>query len=538
MAIGLVAEWRLFGWAAPRSWIPDLLTGWTLLGCGLVAWSRRPESRSGHLLVAAGVAWFVPNLGAGTWGWLATYGLYLHRGALIQLVLTYPSGRSHGRLDRAAVITGWVMALAAPVWRSQAWTIAAATLLAGYAYVRYAGSVGVERRSRRIAARATIALAAVIAATAAIRLTVKTPAGQEATLLGYETALCILAVALLVGLLRRPADASVVTDLVVDLGGYRSPVLRDELARALGDPTLAVGFWVPESHEYVDATGRPVELPLAGDMRRITRVEWNGEPIAELVHDPSVVDDPLLLQAVATAARFAASNARLHAEARSRMSEVAASRRRLLTAADEERGRLEAQLSQGPARQLSDVLEALQRTDHGKRAREGTIMRVERARLQLALAVDELLELAAGLHPRVVTDQGLALALRSLSKRSPVPVRVEIAASSSLSEEVEVAAYFLCSEALTNVTKYAGPANVLITVAATGSQLEIVITDDGFGGAQLMGGSGLRGLQDRIEALGGTFSLESPLGRGTTVRAVLPLRSSVQADGAPRRNDG
>ena len=146
VAIGLVAEWRLFGWAAPRFWIPDLLTGWTLLGCGFVAWSRRPESRSGLLLVAAGVAWFVPNLGAGTWGWLATYGLYLHRGALIQLVLTYPSGRSHGRLDRAAVITGWVLALAAPVWRSQAWTIAAAALLAGYAYVRYAGSVGVERR--------------------------------------------------------------------------------------------------------------------------------------------------------------------------------------------------------------------------------------------------------------------------------------------------------------------------------------------------------------------------------------------------------
>ena len=185
------------------------------------------------------------------------------------------------------------MAVVAPVWRSQAWTIAAAVVLAGYAYVRYAGSVGVERRFRRVAARAAIALAAVIAAIAAIRLTVATPAGQEATLLAYEAALCVLAVALLVGLLRRPADASVVTDLVVDLGGYRSPVLRDELARALGDPTLAVGFWVPESHEYVDAAGRPVELPLAGDIRRITRVEWNGEPIATLVHDPSVVDDPL-----------------------------------------------------------------------------------------------------------------------------------------------------------------------------------------------------------------------------------------------------
>ena len=219
------------------------------------------------------------------------------------------------------------------------------------------------------------------------------------------------------------------------------------------------------------------------------------------------------------------------------MSEVAASRRRLLTAADEERGRLEALLSQGPARQLSEVLEALHRTDHWKRAGEGTVVRLERARTQLALAVDELLELAAGLHPRAVTDEGLASALTSLAERSPVPVRVEVAAP-SLPEEVEVAAYFLCSEALTNVTKYAGPASVLITVAATGSQLEIVVADDGIGGADLTGGSGLRGLQDRVEALGGIFGLESPPGGGTKVRAVFPLQSSAQADGAPGRNDG
>ena len=349
-----------------------------------------------------------------------------------------------------------------------------------------------------------------------------TSAGQEATLLFYEAALCALALVLLARLVRRPSDASAIADLVVDLAAFRSRALRDALARTLGDPALAVGYWAGDSERYVDAAGRPFEVPEPESSRRVTRIEWDRRPVAVLVHDALVLDDPLLIDGVTTAARFAAANAALHAEARSQMNEVAASRRRLLTAADEERGRLESRLRHGPARQLEAALEMLETASRSRPAGDATQSRLERARTQLAIALDELVELAAGLHPRSVTEGGLANALAALAERSPASVRVEVSAP-RLPEEVAVAAYFVCSEALANVSKHARATNALLTVAARAGELEIVIADDGVGGADLARGGGLRGLQDRVEALDGTFAFESPHGGGTTVRAVLPL---------------
>ncbi len=124
--VGVTAEWRLYGWADPRNWAPDLLTGWTLIACGLAGWSRRPQSRSGALLVATGFAWFAPNFaatGVTALGWLSAHALYLYRGPLIHLVLTYPRGRLVRRLDRAAVAAGYAAAVITPVWGSETATI-------------------------------------------------------------------------------------------------------------------------------------------------------------------------------------------------------------------------------------------------------------------------------------------------------------------------------------------------------------------------------------------------------------------------------
>src|SRR4030095_11311513 len=121
VALGLTAEWVGFGWGDPRHWIPDLAVGWSFIGCGLIAAGQRSESRCGPLMVATGFTWFVGNfaqVGVSAVAWVAAHTVYWHRGPLVQLVLTYPSGRPGSRLVRAAVAVGYAAAVITPIWRS------------------------------------------------------------------------------------------------------------------------------------------------------------------------------------------------------------------------------------------------------------------------------------------------------------------------------------------------------------------------------------------------------------------------------------
>src|SRR5215472_6774791 len=334
--VGVAAEWRLYGWVDPGGWVPDLLTGWVLIGCGLAGWARRPLSWSGALLVAAGFAWFVPDFtvsGVGVLGWLGGHALYLHRGPLVQLVLTYPLGRVRGRMVGAAVAVGYAAAVVTPIWDSRAGTVVLAVGLVVVAARGYLRAAGRERRMRRSALQATAVFAAGVTGVALARIAVGDPA-MNASLLAYELLLCALAAGLLVGLWRWPWEQADVADLVVELGETRSGTLRDELARALGDPSLQVGYWLSGSSGYVDSAGRPLALPDHGSGRATTLVERDDRPLAVLVHDPAVLDDPGLVEAVSSAARLAAAHARLQADVRASLAEVAASRRRILAAAD------------------------------------------------------------------------------------------------------------------------------------------------------------------------------------------------------------
>ena len=344
-AVGIAAEWISFGWNEPSDWLPDLAVGWTFIGCGLVAWSHRPTSRSGPLMAATGFTWFAANFtttGLAAVDWGSEQALYLHRGPLLHLVLSYPSGRLARRLDHAAVGLAYAAAVIPAIWGSETATFALAALLVGVAAYAYAHAVGRERRMRLAAFQAAAFLAAVLAGTAALRIAFPTQEVEEGTLLVYEVSLCVLAVGLLAALIREPWARKGITDFVVDLGEARPETLRDSLARALGDPTLEVGYRLGAG--YVDADGRQITLPASGSQRRITPVERHGEKIAVLVHDPAVLDDPRLSGALATAAGLAASNARLQAEVRTQVAELRASRRRLLSAGDEARRRLERRL--------------------------------------------------------------------------------------------------------------------------------------------------------------------------------------------------
>lgn len=516
--LGVAAEWIAFDWSDPRHWLPDLITGWALIACGLVAWQRRPDSRAGILMTATGLTWFVPNFAAveAAWiAWLAAHALFLHRGPLVQLVITYPRGRIDGRLDQAVVACGYAAAVITPIWRSETATIALAGLLVVASGWSFHCTAGRRRRERLESLRATAFLAAMLAATASLRLVVATTEMQSRTRHAYEATLVVLAAALLHGLLR-PRTAAV-TDLVVDVGSSRSGTLRDALARELGDPTLELGYWVAATSTYADASGRAVAPPAPGSPRAETRIDLDGRPIALLVHDPAVLDDPGLLEAVAAATRLAAKNAELHAELRNQVSEVTASRLRLLHARDDERRRLEARLREGAERRLTDlglILESARlRTDNDTRL--GEVAR------QLDRTLSDLRELAAGLHPRELTELGVAGALGALARRSPVPVALVLSLE-PLEPDIEAAVYFTCSEALANVAKYASASCVELSVSTSGGRVLVDIRDDGVGGADPSAGTGLNGLADRIGALGGTVLVESPPRGGTHVVAELP----------------
>ena len=511
--IGVAAEWVYFDWDEWGDWVPDLATGWTLIACGLVAWARRPESRSGPLLAATGFAWFAANFASDE-------ALYLHRGPLVQLVISYPSGRLGRPLDRLVVAIGYGAALVPAVWSSAIATFGLCALfvaVAGHGYVR---ALGRERRTRLAALGATAFASAVMAGTAAARLASPTTGLTDATLLVYEAALCALAAALLAGLLLEPWARTKVTDLVVDLRQAGSGTLRDALAQALGDPTLEIGYLL--DRDYVDSEGRPVVLPAEGSDRKVTRVDQDGRALAVLVHDAAVLEDPGLSDALASAARLAAANARLQAEVRTQVHELAESRRRLLQAGDEERRRLERRLHETVERRLTALADTLEHSERGA----ADASHLSRVREQLDRALAELRDLAAGLHPGDIEEGGLAAGLASLVARSQVPVDLQVT-EISVPEELERATYFVCSEALANVIKYANASGAVISIAQGEQRLHVEISDDGVGGAVIGDGSGLSGLAERVAALGGTFQLDSPRGRGTRLSVDLPLRVQI-----------
>ena len=211
--------------------------------------------------------------------------------------------------------------------------------------------------------------------------------------------------------------------------------------------------------------------------------------------------------------------------------QLAASRARLVSAGDEERRRLERNLHDGAQQRLVSVSVALRLAQSKLNADpSGADELLEGANTELAVALEELRELARGIHPAVLTERGLGPALASLADRTPLPVALEHLGDERLPRPVEAAAYFVVSEALANVAKYAGASRVTVRVAQDNGQALVEVADDGVGGADPQRGSGLRGLVDRVEALDGHLHIESPRGEGTTIRAEIPVRLAALED--------
>jgi signal transduction histidine kinase len=531
VALGLFAEWAALqraplqqpvGGRDLRLAAADLATGWVLAGCGLIAWTRRPSNRIGALLTATSATWFLGTFADSGLSSYADFGalfVTLHRGPLFHAVLAYPDGRLRTRFDQGVVTVVYGTSAIASIGDSDGVIIGVAALVFASVLAGFIHASAPRRRALRAPLTMAGALAAVLIAGAVLDLRGASPATDRAVLAAYEVAISATALWFALGLLHAGWTQSTVTGLVIELGGTTGAPLRDRLANALGDSTVVVGYRVAGREGYVDADGHAIELPGAGDGREVTYV-GGPDPVAVLVHDPGAIDDPALLEPVAAATRIAVSNVQLQSEIRDRLDELTRSRRRIVEAADAQRRRLEQQLRVGPQARLAKVAALLDDRRDTTVANDSMLAETVD---EVAHARDELSEFARGIHPRILSDGGLDAALEDLAGRAAVPVDLS-PCGQRFDAAIEAGAYFVCAEALANVGKYAQATSAAVSVRREGNRLTVSIADDGIGGANPSAGSGLRGLRDRVEALGGMLSVESRVGAGTRVVATLPLR--------------
>ena len=469
--------------------LADLGTGAALLAAGAAALTRRPARPTGALLLATGVAWLA--------GSAVEALVFLHRGPLFHLLLSYSRVRVDGRPRQAIVAAGYLTGAVEPLGASDPLTFGMCALVAGAAAERWLRAGGIERRAAGSAAAAAL----IVCGALGWGVLARASGVAASTVLGvYEVAVVIAAVGLAADVLLGGWARGVVAGLLLDVGRLeRAAPLADEIGRAVGDRSLTLAFRAADG--YRDEAGRPVELP---DRRAVTRISDD----ALLIHDPAALADPELARAASAAARLALGNARLHGEVAARVEELAASARRLVTAGDDERRRV-ARVGRGGRR---GATRPRGRAARGRRP--GARARGDRGRRRGA----RVRRRAAPAAPGPRRARGRA--------RRPRPARARCRSRSRappgrFDDVVESTLFFVCSEALANVAKHAGASRARVEIAGGNGRLVAEISDDGGGGADPAHGSGLRGLADRVEALGGELVVESPPGRGTKVRAEV-----------------
>jgi signal transduction histidine kinase len=537
-----------------------LVVGWGFVWVGLYAWARRPDNRVGMLMAGTGFAWFLSGFTFSDVPLVFTIGQLLASlffAVVIHLLLAFPSGRLQSRLERRIVVAAYLLTTVpvAPLLlfadpealdcescpenvllvepnESLVTTITSVLNIGGVALIG-AVLVILLQRWRRASPGQRRLLVPVYSAGAAVIVLLIVTVGLQAS--GADTwTLDVLWIASLVpfGLVPYMFLATLVRARMIQTGAVGRLVarlgeapgrgqLRDELARALGDPTIELVYWLPDGERFVDSRGRTVQLPAPGSGRGATRIERDGELVAAIVHDALNFDREL--DAIGAAAAIALENERLDAELRAKVAELRESRSRMLRIGLEERRRLERDLHDGAQQRLVSMALGMRLArDRMREDPDAAERMLDGASSELDAALEELRELARGIHPAVLSDRGLDAALETLARRAPLPVELNRDARERLPESIELAAYFVVSEALTNVAKYADATHAQVNVARRNGKLLIEVTDDGVGGADPGNGTGLRGLADRLAVIEGRLEVDSPPGAGTTIRARIP----------------
>ena len=534
-----------------------LATGWGFVGVGLWVWKQRPAGNIGPLMVAVGLSGLLKGLvfsNDSVVFAIASVGEVLIYAVLIQLLLSFPSGRLETRLDRLLVTIAYVNttvvqlgvflftdpAKADPsnpllIENSEAAGVLSAAqldisiaLLGAVVAVLYrrwrSGTPGRARVFAPIVAVGGLTFLLLMAALVVEQAGLSSDISDAQTLALFASIAC-LPFAFLVGLLRsRFSEADAISELLAQLGeGGGRGALRNALADALGDPTLELAYWVPDQNAYVDAAGQPVRVDPAPAGKVSTIIEHEGERIAAIVHSPGLAEERELVQTAGAAAGLTLRNERLDAELRAKVAELQASRSRIVQAGYEQRRRLERDLHDGAQQRLMalgiDLRMVRERIEHDP---QGAAELLDESLHELNEATAELRELARGIHPAVLTNRGLHAALKGLASRSPVPVELLQTPADRLPPSVESAVYFVVAEALTNAARYSRAQTVTVGVVRDNGHVDVEVRDDGVGGADADQGSGLRGLQDRVAALDGRLELTSPQGLGTILRATIP----------------
>jgi signal transduction histidine kinase len=539
-----------------------LVVGWGFIGTGLFAWDRRPNNSVGSLMVATGFAWLLGLISASNLPVLFTVGALVSSVYIVtalHMLLAAPYGRGLSRGDRRIVTVGYLLVTVGllPMYlfldpardgcdgcpenviliehnETLVGIWSALVNLVGIG-VLVAVLISLVRRWRRATRPERRLYAPVYAAGVALmiavigQLAVQT-AGSEGTAVDVLFLISVIPLALVPYLFlasfvhARMAQGGAVGELISRLtAAPRGAQVRDALADALEDPTLELVFWLPERERYVDARGQDYELPEDDPARAVTKVDRDGECVAAIVHDPTLPQMRGHVEAVGAAAALALDNERLDAALRAKIGELSRSRERMLRIGLEERRRLERDLHDGAQQRLVsmalNIRLARAKLNEDPLAAEQLLAG---AGSELDAALAELRELARGIHPAVLTDRGLSTALETLATRAPVPVELGELPDERLPEAVELAAYFVVAEALTNVAKYSEASHATVQVERNNGRVVVEVADDGIGGADPARGTGLRGLADRLAVLEGRLEVESAKGEGTTITASIP----------------
>jgi signal transduction histidine kinase len=545
------------------------LIGWAFIGTGIYAWLRRPDNRFGALMTAVGFSACLAGLRVSTEPWVFIVGLLFitsQWALLYHMLLAFPGGTLRSPFERLLVagmyFSAWVVHpvqvlfqdttrlglpentllvdanrdLSVTLSRSRFWL--ALVLIGALAVVlarRWSEARGSQRQALAPVLVSGGLVMALLGVWYAALLAEVDPDVVQALEDARYVVMCTVPFAFLAGLLRsRVAGASAVSEVVARLGdpGMRRTGICHALADALEGTSLELAYRLREG-EYVDAAGRRVELPLSGSDRAWTPLEAGDEPGVVLTYDATREDERELVRAVSAAGTLSLENERLATELREKVEEVTASRARIVESGDAARRRIERDLHDGAQQRLVSLALGLRVLRAQIDGDPEAVRQLETVRGELDQALEELRELARGIHPSVLSDRGLDAALAGLADRAPLPVELVGSAGERLPDGVESASYFVVSEALTNVAKYAQASRASVHVSRADGRVTVEVSDDGVGGADPAGGSGLRGLVDRVSALGGTFEVDSPPGEGTTVRVEIPCGNSGATPATP-----
>ncbi len=546
----LVTWWALsVGVGKPRAAV-DLAVSWSFVGAGILALERASLRRSGALMLAVAATWFLYDLQHSESELLWTVGWVfadVYAAVLVQLIVSFPEGRIWSPSARVLVVAtyaatvgcAFLSALFEPDRRNlllltpdegRADAIGQVSATAGVVIVVALIALVIARlvRLRGLARRASapLLLGALGAASFAVVSLAASALGDDEFRDRIESVdrfvTILIPLGFVAGLVRSHLRRSSASSLVVQLREPSGETLRGRLARTLGDPTLDVAYWSPDAGGYVDEQGFPVDVAETTE-RAVTQVVAGDTPVAALLHDRALLEEPELVESVRATAALVLENERLAAEIRAQLAEVEASRTRILTATDEERRRLERDLHDGAQQRLVALSLKLALAQIGAEPAAAAALAGAQDDLESALA--ELREFARGVHPSILREDGLDAAVQTLARHAPIPVSVSAGTEGRLPDRVELAAYFFVSEALTNIAKHARASSASVSTVAHDGALTVTVADDGVGGAAFANGSGLAGLVDRLAALDGELEIESVPGLGTTLTARIPCAS-------------